>query len=319
MVGHVKWLTTRFKVPIQISRLKEHHMLKSIQQKQINPGKYLGFMFSIASVFVNVMLSWAQAPHKPQIAFVSDRDGVSQIYVMDVTGRNVRRLTTPPGSSNRPAWSPDGRTIAFNSDRDGIGRTGIYLMDADGGNVRKLPIPLFAPSGPTWSPDGRRIAFLARQGFEDENFDIYVIDVNGKKLQRLTNQPGADWSPTWSPDGKSIAFDSSRDIERGKGRDIYLIDINGRNLRNLTEKHPRHDDHPAWSSDGRKIAFVSNRDGNAEIYVMDADGRNQRNLTNHPASDGLFGVSWFDPRFALSVLPVSKCIVSWGWLKRLGQ
>ena len=226
-----------------------------------------------------------------------------------------------------------------------------------------FPIPLFAPSGPTWSPDGRRIAFLARQGFEDENFDIYVIDVNGKKLQRLTNQPGADWSPTWSPDGKqiafrsslrsggeiyvmdgdgsnkrnltnhiandsnpawspdgkSIAFESSRDIAREKGRDIYLMDVNGRNLRNLTEKHPRHDDHPAWSSDGRKIAFVSNRDGNAEIYVMDADGRNQRNLTNHPASDGLFGVSWFDPRFALSVLPVSKCIVSWGWLKRLGQ
>jgi RNA polymerase sigma factor (sigma-70 family) len=232
-------------------------------------------------------LQGPRAPEKAQIAFSSDRDGNYEIYVMDVDGKNQRRLTNHPANEMHPVWSPDGRRIAFivsgvgardwRDWENGWSKSEIYLMDADGKNRINLTNHPADDSSPDWAPDCRRIAF---QSYRDGNYEIHVMDANGRNLRNLTNHPAEDQEPDWSPDGQSIAFQSYRD----GNYEIYVMDIDGGNLRRLTD-HPGLDTLPVWSPDGQRIGFISNRDGNYEIYVMDADGSNQSNLTNHPARD----------------------------------
>ena len=238
-----------------------------------------------------------------QIAFVSDRNGNREIYVMDADGKKQRRLTNNDFPDTNPSWSPDGRRIIFVSDRnkniaaeegpimvDGgiiIGdmrkRPQIYVMDADGKNPRRLSNAHIAEWHPSWSPDGKRIAFTSSGGktTADGHWGIYVMDADGKNPRRLSNDPVDDRDPSWSPDGKYIAFSRRRS---GARLDIYVMDADGKNQQRLT-KNPSEDREPSWSPDGERIAFVSERDGNMEIYVMDADGQNPRNLTKNRSKD----------------------------------
>ena len=90
--------------------------------------------------------------------FVSWRDGNGEVYAMDADGSGPRNLTQHPAKDVRPAWSPDGRRIAFVSRRDG--NSEVYVMNADGSGKRNLTRSRASDDFPTWSPDGRRIAFL---------------------------------------------------------------------------------------------------------------------------------------------------------------
>ena len=130
-----------------------------------------------------------------RIAFVSERDGNMEIYVMDNDGGNPRRLTNNPLDEWYPSWSPDGKRIAFTSMKNG-GNWEIYVMDADGGNQRNLTKNPFSDRDPSWSPDGKRIAFVSNRD-EDENREIYVMDADGGNPQNLTKNPQNDLGPAW--------------------------------------------------------------------------------------------------------------------------
>lgn len=187
------------------------------------------------------------------------------------------RLTHNSAIDSRPVWSPDGRSIAFSSNRDGMYE--IYVMDADGSNAKRLTNNLADDVNPTWSPDGHKILFDTER---DGNGEIYVMDAGGGNQIRLTRNNAFDGTATWSPDGTLIAFASNRDTGppyNPYNLDIYVMNADGSNVGRIVDD-PEYDVSPQWSPDGHKIVFVTGRNGNFDVYEMNADGTEQRNLTS---------------------------------------
>ena len=217
--------------------------------------------------------------HKAQIAFSSWRDGNSEIYVMDADGNNQIRLTNHPEADFQPSWSPDGRRIAFSSNRNG-GNEQIYVMDSNGKNVKRLTNRA-SDRHPAWSPDGQTIAY---SGYENEEWvdedevvkvKIYLIAPDGTNRRKLAGDiPSWDKEPAWSPDSQRIAFVSWRE---NLWNEIYVMDADGTNRKRLTHNMVS-DRGPTWSPDGSKIAFFSVLDEDFIISVMNADGTNRKNL-----------------------------------------
>jgi TolB protein len=187
-----------------------------------------------------------------------------------------------------PAWSPDGRTIAFTrSDPRGNGL--LYLMNADGTDQRLLARTSTDNPRPVWSPDGLQVAFSdTDRGWAY----VYVVSAEGTHPKRLNHTRGSDLdvSPAWSPDGRRIAFMSTSGSTDQTGQ-IYVMSADGTKPRQLT--HPPAGDgyYPAWSPDGRTIAFTKDLSDNNYIYLMNTDGSNQRRLT-HKNSENEEEAAW---------------------------
>jgi Tol biopolymer transport system component len=151
-----------------------------------------------------------------RVAYRSEVDGNSEIYVMHADGTHARNLTKDAASDYSPSWSPTGNQIAFASDRGG-GRNDIYVMDADGSHVRRVTTDLSIDEYPTWSPDGSRLAFVSDR---DGRWEIYVINANGTTERRLTRSGGK--LPSWSPDGSWIAFEGPTPKRGSRAREFDL-------------------------------------------------------------------------------------------------
>jgi dipeptidyl aminopeptidase/acylaminoacyl peptidase len=198
-----------------------------------------------------------------RIAFVSDRDRRSDLWVMNWDGSNPHKITTgDTGSSDAdPAWSPDGQKIAFSSSR-GAG-SHLWIVNLADGSLRQLTTD--AGTSPAWSPDGSRIAYAG-------NGAIRVVAADGSDDHQLTYCfcAGAAGSPTWSRDGSYLIF--ARDDDGSSNvRQLYFVTASGGGgIGGIPITTGAYNyDHPTFSPDGSLLAFQRQdaAGGNAELYM----------------------------------------------------
>lgn len=195
------------------------------------------------------------SPDGQKLALVSDRDGPDNIYLLNVDGGALRKLTNFPAGASWPAWSPDGKKIAFTGRagirQEHVDQFDIFLVDVSTGGLTNLTnTDCCDEVGPTWSPDGQKIAFAGGWG-------VSVINVDGTGRSDLLPSTMAEMHfslPTWSPDGRWIvgAYNADpyyRDIWK-----IYLLTPDGTTFR-LTNFDL--EGYPEWSPDGKKMVSKS--------------------------------------------------------------
>lgn len=258
-----------------------------------------------------------------ELAFISDRSGTRELYVMSVDGRNQRPATRVNSLKMFPEWVPDGSAILY-----------IAYAKAQPGLFLTSRSPLVKP-GPIlqsyftgrpvyrgrFDPTGEELAVVSSV---DGAAELFLVKRQGGQPRRLTNHPAIDITPAWSPDGRQIAFVS----DRSGSPQLYIMNRDGSNLQRLTFtgsynaaptwspdgrwiayetrvrgqfdiwlidpsgqinfpviQHPKSDEGPTWSPDGRKLAFSSSRRGRYDIYVADWNGENVLRVTESSGSN----------------------------------
>ena len=200
-----------------------------------------------------------------------------------VTG--ITREVTSDGRSIEPAWSPDGKRIAFV--RYSVSEeNGIYVMNADGTGVTRVTGPGF--DSPTWSPQGDALAFSGSPPSSCPGVQycgaIYVQGLNEGSVMRRVAASG--FMPAWSPDGSRIAFVGYSLINEEDHYSLRLVNPDGSGLKEIAQAGWVYSDRPTWSPDGTRIAFSIN----GHIYVVHTDGTGQTQLTT---SQGVrLGLAW---------------------------
>lgn len=249
-----------------------------------------------------------------KIVFISNRDGNDELYMMDFDGHNQTRLTFNKDRDYMPAWSADGKKIAYTSYRSH--KASLYILNPYEGKITEVTSKgtNFAPA---FSPDGKKLAFCSTA--DEGNPEIYVATDDGKRIKRLTFNKAIDTAPCWSSTSREIAFTSDRggtpqiyimDAEGSNVRrvsfggsyhdapawsptgdriayvsrvnqifDIYVINLRTKQIIKLTESNARNES-PCWSPDGRHLVFSSNLAGTIQLYTIDYDGANLRRLTS---------------------------------------
>jgi Tol biopolymer transport system component len=194
----------------------------------------------------------------------------TSVYGIERDGENDKKLFGTKGNCWSPAWSPDGKRVAFSCYVNGKGQ--IYVMNADG-SIYNASSNDFCDNSPAWSPDGKKITVVSER---DADWEIYVMNANGSQQKRLTKSAGIDRAPSWSPDGNRIAFESDREGDF----DIYLMNADGSDQRSLIARAGRNEYEPTWSPDGKQIACTTGALGAyagdlRDIWIVNAkDGSN---------------------------------------------
>ena len=209
-----------------------------------------------------------------KLAFVSNGSGHKEIYTCTFDGQNVQPFTRHNSISLFPAWSSDGRWIAYTTYAERYPR--ILVQNVNEKRVARINKPKLQMA-PAWVPGKFELA--ASLSFSGDQ-EIYLLTGNGKVIKRLTNSVGIDVEPTWSPDGKRMAFVS----RRSGNPQIYIYDdVTGR-VQRLTFQG-RYNTQPSWSPKGDKIAYSAMRGGVINIFTISPDGGEPIQLTEDQGSN----------------------------------
>lgn len=220
----------------------------------------------------------APSPDGTQIAFSWQGD----LWVAPSTGGAAQRLTIHPAYDFAPIWSPDGKKIAFTSDRHG--NDDVFVLHLDTGTVQRLTYFSGRDRAYGWTPDSKAVLFESRRESEPygADFSAYVAPLEGGTPYRLHKASGSPFA--LAPDGKRLAFvrrDSAwwRKGYKGSAQgDLWLVELTTQRYTRLTDTDTP-DTFPMWSADGRTLYFVSERDGTANLYAMETQTKRVRQLT----------------------------------------
>ncbi len=199
------------------------------------------------------------------------------IFVTDLRGKVLRRLTETDGYDAEATISPLGDRIVFTSVRNGD--LDIYTMNLDGSDVRQLTNEPGYDGGPFFSPDGKQIVYrgfhptdstklatyrtLLSDGFVRPSvMEIMVMDADGGNKRQITNAGAASFAPYFLPNGKQIIFSSNMKDPKGRNFDLFLVNVDGTGLEQVTFNES-FDGFPMFTRDGKHIVFASNRHGAA--------------------------------------------------------
>jgi dipeptidyl aminopeptidase/acylaminoacyl peptidase len=235
---------------------------------------------------------------------------LSTIWLVDVEGGEPRPFTRGPRRDTAPRWSPDGRWLAFVSEREKKGKGQLYVMPADGGEAVRLTDLRPGVTSPAWSPDGRWLAFVSRVGGWEEPTDeeererskpprtidvlkyksngvgfvydrpqqIFVVSRDGGPPRQLTEAPFDNHHPAWAPDSQRVAFVSARHAERDEdgAADVFTVPVGGGDARQLT-RTAGPVSWPVFSPDGRTVAYLGHDDPRGvsrhhRVYTVPVDG-----------------------------------------------
>ena len=227
-------------------------------------------------------LTGTQGFFNSEIAFVSTQTGNKEIYICEFDGHNPVQFTRTRDITLSPAWSPDGRWLAYTAYpknrpflyiKHRFQKRG-YEIGNKGLNITPAWMPVNDPS--TALDDLRLAATLSFTGDQE----IYLLTGKGKIIKRLTKSWGSDVSPTWSPDGKKFAFVSNR----SGNPQIYVKDLDSGRVDRLTYQG-RYNTQPNWSPQGDKLAYAGMEGSRNDIYVIGFNGRPPMQLTRNAGNN----------------------------------
>lgn len=220
------------------------------------------------------LLTGQPGPFLSRIAFISDRSGAKELWLMRWDGSDPQQLTTHRSIALAPAWSPDGQWLAFTSFLRG--QPQLFVLRPTQGNFRPISTLPGVNTSASFSPDGKQVAFAAG---DDGHTHLWIVPAEGGTPVQLTTARGISTQPAWSPNGRQIVFTSTM----GGSPQLYAVDAEGTNLRRLTFED-QFADEAAWAPDGVRLAYTTQVDGRFQIATLDLR-TNARAVIDGPGSN----------------------------------
>jgi len=191
----------------------------------LETGRRLSFYNPVSSMVGTPSFT----PDSKQIVFSASVGGWSQIFIANLDGSGLRRISSVRAIEVEPKVNPKtGTEIVFVSGRGGAQQ--IYRMNMDGADVQRVTTGEGQASNPSWHPDGQHIAFAWTRGYAPGNFNLFVMDVASRHYDQLTHGAGRNENPSWAPDGRHIVFSSNRNGTN----EIYTMLADGTQIKPLT-------------------------------------------------------------------------------------